>query len=443
MRGPGAVNAPAAEARSARSKHRLTLGLGALAILALLLALSLRVMLRPQNVTRLILQQVGTALGLEITASGTGEYRLRGTPQLIVRDVVARAPGAKTALLRAERIAIAVPWATLRSRGALLEVSRVELDAPVLDLHALQDWMATRPPGKTRIPTLTDGLALSRGRIDGDGWRIDGIEVDLPRLHPERPVNARLAGRYRDPPTSIAFDLHVALTRPANHAGAAAIGAVTFARDDWRLPARVRLSGPMHLGGELAGGRRQVLRMTPVRLAMSAVYESGTSAASTRLPFVLGVLGPLHFDGATWTLAPVGVALRGQGVLPTLDARGAIASGRRLVIRLGGQLRGWNEAWPALPPPIAQSASPVPFRLGYVGKADASDITSLRLQRDDTRFDGRFRLPQVLAWMKAAPTGSPIPPLDGTVTAPRLEISGAQLDGVEVEIDDPDVEGSP
>src|SRR5688500_8726724 len=176
---------------------------------------------------------------------------------------------------------------------------------------------------------------------------------------------------------------------------------------------------------------------------MWAACESGTSAAPTRLPLVLGVHGPLHFDGATWTLAPVGVALRGEGVLPTLDARGAIASGRRLVIRLAGQLPGWKDAWPALPPPIGQSASPLPFRLGYVGKADASDITTLRLLRDDTRFDGRFRLSQVLAWMKAARAGSPIPPLDGTITAPRLEISGAQLDGVEVEIDDPNVEGSP
>src|SRR3990170_8259111 len=186
VRDPDGVNVPAAAAPIAPWKRRLSLGLGALAILALLLAISLRVMLRPENVTRLILQQAGNALGLEITASGIGEYRLRGTPQLIVRDVVAREPGAKTALLRAERIAIAVPWATIRSRGALLEVSRVELDAPVLDLPSLQAWLAKRPPGETRIPTLTKGLAVTRGRVDNDGWRINGIEVDLPRLHPEQ-----------------------------------------------------------------------------------------------------------------------------------------------------------------------------------------------------------------------------------------------------------------
>lgn len=436
------MNPPAA-VPVARWKRKLGLGLGALAVLALLLALSLRVMLRPENITRLILQQIGNALGLEITAAGIGEYRLRGTPQLIVRDVTAREPGAQSALLRAERIAITVPWATLRSRGALLEVSRVELDAPNLDLPALQAWQAKRPATETRIPTLTHGLAISRGRIDNDGWRIDGVEVDLPRLHPDQPVNARIAGRYRDPPTSIAFDLDLALTRPANHVGAAAIGTITFAHGNWRLPARVRLSGPMHLGGELSDGTKQVLRITPLHLAMSAAYESGTSAASTRLPFVLGVHGPLYFDGATWTLAPVGVALRGEDVLPKFDARGAIASGRRLVIRLAGQLPGWKDAWPALPPPIGQSESPLPFRIDYTGKADASDVANVRLRRDDTRFDARLRLPDVLAWTKAAQAGSPIPPLDGRLVTPRLEIAGAQLQGVEVEIDDPGIEGEP
>lgn len=424
---------PDAPRPSPRWRRRLALGFGALAVIALLLALSLRVALRPENVTRLLLDKVGSALGLEITASGVGEYRLRGTPQLIVRDVTAREPGAKTAVLRAERIAISVPWSTIRSRGALLEVQRIELDAPVLDLPALQAWQAKRPPSETRIPALTDGLAITRGRIDNHDWDIDGIDVQLPRLHPQQPVAGHLRGRYLDPPTSIAFDLDVALTRPANHVGAAAIGDIAIARGDWRLPAWIKLSGPLHLGGD-------DLRITPARLAMSATYESGTRADQTRLPFILGLHGPVHFDEATWTLAPVGVALRGQGVLPTFDARGAIALGRRLVLRLQGQLPQWNEAWPALPPPIGQSTSPLPFRLDYVGKPDTSDVAVLQLHRDDTRFDGRFRLPEVLQWIGAASSGSPIPPLDGRVTTPRLEVSGAQLEGVEVELDDPAID---
>lgn len=419
-------------ARPARRRRSRRILLAVVALLALA-ALSLGIVLRPEFATGLILKRVGAALGLEIATSGAGELQLGFRPQLVVRDVVAREPGAKAAVLRAERIAIAVPWSTIRSRGALLEVRRIELDAPVLDLPALQAWQAKRPPSETRIPTLTDGLAITRGRIDNDDWDIDGIEVQLPHLHPQQPIGGHLRGRYLDPPTSIAFDLDVALTRPANDVGAAAIGTIAIGRGDWRLPAWIKLSGPLHLGGD-------DLRITPARLAMSAAYESGTGAGQTRLPFVLGLHGPVHFDEATWTLAPVGVALRGQGVLPSFDARGAIALGRRLVLRLHGQLPQWNEAWPALPPPIGQSPSPLPFRLDYVGKPDTSDIAALQLRRDTTRFDGRFRLPEVLQWIGAARDGSPIPPLSGSVTTPRLEISGAQLEGVEVELDDPAID---
>lgn len=421
------MNAPAAVRRPVWRRRWARIAV-ALALLALLLALALRIALRPEYVSRLILDRAGASLGLEITAGGVGEYRLRGTPQLILRDVTAREPGVRTALLRASRIAVSVPWSTLRSRGASLEIRRIELDAPVLDLPALQAWQAKRPPSDTRIPTLTDGLAIEGGRIDNGDWRIDGIRVALPRLHPQEPVNAHLRGRYLDAPTAIGFDLDVALTRPANDVGAAVFGGIAIVRSDWRLPARIRLSGPLHLGDD-------DLRITPAHLGMAAAYESG----GTRLPFVLGLHGPVHFDEATWTLAPVGVALRGEGALPSFDARGAIALGRRLVLRLDGRLPGWKAEWPALPPPIGRSHSPLPFRLDYVGKPDTSDVAALRLSRDDTRFDGRFRLPDVLAWIDAAQAGSPVPPLDGRITTPRLEISGAQLEGVEVEVDDPGI----
>ncbi len=414
--------------RTLKRRHRLLI---ALACLLLLAALALRIALRPENVARVVLQQAGAALGLEITAGGDAEYRLFGTPRLVLRDVVAREPGADAAILRAERIAIAVPWATLRSRGAALDVQRIELDAPVLDLPAFQAWQAKRPPAETRIPTLRRGLAIVGGRIRNDGWEIDGIEVDLPRLHPDEPVAAHVAGRYLDPPTRIGFDLHVAMTRPANHVGAAAVGEIEVAGADWRLPARIRLSGPLHLGDD-------ELRITPARLAASASYVAG----GNRLAFALGLHGPVRFDEATWTLAPVALALRGQGVLPRLDARGAIALGARLVLRLEGEMPGWNDAWPALPPPLGQSDAPLPFRLDYAGRPDASEVARLQLRRDATRFDGRFRLPEVLAWSDAAARGSPLPPLDGHVSTPRLEISGAQLEGVEIDIDDPAIENA-
>lgn len=426
------MNAPAIP--GSRFKRRLALIAGALALLALLLALSLRVALRPDNLTGLVLDRVGDALGLEITAPGIGEYRLRGTPQLVVRDVTARAPGATKPVLRARRIAIAVLWSTLRSRGALLEVERVELEGAVLDLPALQAWQATRPPAETRIPTLTRGVSISDARIDAAGWHVEKIRIDVPSLHPQRPVTARVAGRYVDAPTSADFDLDVALAKPASVTGAAASGTFAIARDaatgaGWRLPGTIKVSGPLRL----TDGQ---LRITPARVGVTARYESG----ETRLPFVLGLHGPLLFRDATLAIAPAGVALRGEGVLPVFDARGRIALGRRLLMELEGRMPAWKDAWPALPPPLGQSTSALPFRLRYLGKVDASDTATLQLRRDDTRFDARFRLPDVLGWANAPAPGSPLPPLDGTLATPRMEISGATLQGVEIEFDDPDVE---
>src|SRR3546814_3937825 len=123
----------------------------------LLLALALHLLLQPQRVTGFVLNALGDALGLEITATGSSEYRLRGTPVLVVHDVVAREPGAATPLLRARRVSVSVPWSTVRSRGAQPAIPRIELDAPFPDLPALQHWPAAPPPGEPRLTPPTHG----------------------------------------------------------------------------------------------------------------------------------------------------------------------------------------------------------------------------------------------------------------------------------------------
>lgn len=399
-----------------------------LAALTLLLLLSLGWFSQPDRAASLLLGRVGAALGLEIEAAGASEYRLRGTPMLLLRDVRVREPGASTPLLTARRIQLSLPWSTIRARGDDLTVERVELDAPQLDLPALQRWLAGRPPSQqTRIPTLTRGLRIVDGRILNHDWRIDGLGADLPALYPDRPVRAQLRGRYVDAPLGIAFDLAVALSRPAASAGLGTRGDIAIEQSGWRLPAQVALSGPLRIGED-------ELSIVPARLGAWARYESG----DTRLPFALGLYGPLKFDEAVWSLEPVALALRAQGdanPLPTLDAHGALALGRRLVLQLDGRIAAWPQAWPALPSPLGESASPLPFELRYLGKPDLSEVAQLRLSRDEMRADTRFRLPVVLAWI-GADGGSPLPPLRATVTAPRLQVSGASLEAVVIELDE-------
>ena len=410
----------------------------ALLALGLLILLALRFALDPQRATGFLLTRIGNAMGLEISATGVAEYRLRGTPTLVLRDVIAREPGAAMALLRADRIFLSLPWSTLRARGAVLVATRIELDAPALDLPALQHWLATRPPSEKRLPTLEEGLRIRDGSIHNDDWDIDGIQVELPLLAPEAPLHARLRGRYLDPPLAIPVDLNVAIVRPAaliesTSTGFAAAGTIVVQRgSDWRLPATVRLSGPLALGDD-------ELRITPARLGAVATYEAG----ATRLPFSLGIHGPLLFDEAVWLLAPANVVLHGRDdpdteLVPALDARGNLALGRRLVLRLHGELATWPAAWPALPEPLASSRSRLPFALDYTGSPDLTGITALRLRRDAADFDARFRIQDVQAWMVRDAT-NPLPPLEGSVRAPRLDIAGARLEGVEIEIDEPGI----
>ena len=398
-----------------------------MAAVFLVAALLLRWLMKPEHMAPAILDLAGKSLGLEITATGVGEYRLRGTPQLVVRNVTAREAGADTAVLKADRLLVSVPWSTLRARGSDLTATRVELDAPVLDVAAFLRWQAKRPPSDAPMPTLTNGVRVVRGVIVGDGWKIDGVDADLESLATGKPLRTHLSGRYVGDGISAPFDVHVGMTQPASGAGVDVVGSVAVDTAEWRIPSDLSLSAKLDTSkGVLL--RRAVL-------GAHARYVSG----DTSLPFALGLAGPLNFDSNGFALQPAAIALRGQGLIPTLDANGGFSLMDEMELDLNGTLADWPEAWPALPAPLGDSSTPLPFILRYSGAGDFSDIADLQLQRDETRFAARFRLPKVMEWMDAGATGSPLPPMTGTLQTPALEISGALLEGVEVELEDDDI----
>lgn len=388
-------------------------------------ALVLRWLLDPGYLVPAVLGLAGKSLGLEITASGIGEYRLRGTPQLLARNVVAREPGAKTAVLTAERAFISVPWSTLRARGRDLVAKRLELDAPVLDVAAFQAWQSRRPPSEAPLPTLANGIGIVRGQVIGNGWKIADLDAELQSLAPAEPLRTHLRGRYQGNGIAAPIDVHATLTRPASGAGVGVAGRIALESAEWQLPSKITLSGKLRT--------ENGLRLQGTVLAAKSRYVSG----GTSLPFALGMAGPLLFDGQGLSLRPAGLALRGQGMMPTLDAVGGLSSGDSMRIDLAGSLAGWPAAWPALPPPLVHSTSPLPFVLAYSGPSNLSGIAALGLQRDDTIFDGRFHLFEVMDWIEASAQGSPLPPIAGTLKTPKLEVSGATLEGVEVRLEDP------
>jgi len=388
-------------------------------------AIALRWLLAPATLVPNVLALAGRSLGLEITASGVGEYRLRGTPQLVARDVVARMPGESAAVLRAERIFISLPWSTLRARGSELSAHRVELDAPVLDVEAFRKWQATRPPGKTPVPTLSKGIGIVRGQVLGSGWKIDNVNAQLQSLAPGAPMRMHLQGRYVGGDLRVPVDVHATLTRPESGAGLGVAGKLSLEEKDWRIPSRILLSAKLVTD--------PVIELRHAVLGANSRYVAGSSV----LPFSPGIAGPLRFESGGMTLQPAGLAIIGKDAMPTLDASGQFAMTQGMGLQLDGKLATWPSAWPALPPPLGQSNSPLPFNLSYAGATDLSAIASLRLQRDASIFDGRFRLPEMMDWIDAPAAGSPLPPITGTFSTPRMEVSGAVLEGVELQLDDP------
>ena len=428
---------------SKERRRRSVLLFAAIAIGAALLWLALHALLQPQRASRFLLDRIGNSLGLEIRATGVAEYRLRGTPMLVLRDVSVREPGAARELLHADRVMVSVPWSTIRARGDVLAARRLELDMPRVDLPALQHWLATRPPSKQpQLPTFADGVRIRDGRLDNDDWTIDGIQLDLPRLVAGEAMHARLRARYLDPPLSIPADLAITITDPDAllrdaRTGFAASGRLTVQRgSDWSLPGWIVLSGPLRFGAD-------EVRLQPARIGIAAQWESG----ATRVPFALGAFGPLLFEVGVGLRADADVVLRGRGraatdPVPSLRARGQLALGRRLVLRLNGDVARWPQAWPALPAPLDASTAPMPFALDYTGAPDLGDVATLSLQRDATALDARFRLADVQAWLGAV-DANPLPPLDARVHAPLLELDGARLEGVEATLSSPGVADAP
>ena len=375
----------------------------------------------------LLLSRIGAATGLEIRARGGASLQLGALPGIVARDLEVREPGAAVALLQARRVVVTAPWRTVRGLGDRLDLTRIELDAPRVDLPALRAWLARRPPGVGRMPVVGRGLRADDGHIEGGDWRIESLRLSVPRLAPDAALRARASGRYVDAALHAPFSLAATLQRPESGRGFGLAGVVAPDAGSWRLPAWVALSGALHW--------EPTLQLLPARLGASGRLATATVDES----FTLGAHGPLRAHDGAWTLLPAHLVLRGDGMVPRLHARGHAALGARLLLRLDGRLARWPDAWPALPPPLDDPGVPLALGLDYRGARDLSSPLALRAAREGVRFHGRLDVPALLAWnaRRDSPLPhSPLPPLQGRLEAEAVEVSGARLRGVVIEFGD-------
>ena len=79
--------------------------------------------------------------------------------------------------------------------------------------------------------------------------------------------------------------------------------------------------------------------------------------------------------------------------------------------------------------------TPIAIELAYAGARDLSDPVTLRMERDDAWAEADGRVADVFEWMDAAAGGNPLPPLRARAGAPRIEVPGGVLHGVELGIE--------
>jgi hypothetical protein len=372
---------------AAKRPRRRWIVLGALVVLALVGWWLVERQLQPQRLTTTALRYLGDSLKLDIAFEGTPDYAFKPEPRLRVPNIVVTDPATGKLVLRAKRLEVSMPWATVR--GGPLVITRLELDEPTLDVDGLQQWLAARPAAPFELPTLSQGLAVADGTVLGNGWSLDDVNLVVPRLARGEPVALEYSLQVHRGDIDAKLAGHARLDAASARSRYAVQTHVELARDPEPLQARIDSTGSYRLGDDT--------------FALQA--------------------DQLDVDGA--------------GPIPTLMGEAWVDQRAQLGAGFRGELVGWPPQWPALPQPVAQSDGPYPVVLLYRGRTDFSDPLRLGLRIGPAALDASASVREMLAWIDA-PTTSPLPPLTGTLTAPQLDFEGITLRGVRAEmVDEP------
>ena len=402
--------------------------IGAFVLLGLLAAWWIDRQLEPHRLTARVLAYAGEALDLELSIDGDPEYALRPEPRLMLPNLVARRPGSTTPLLTATRVEVSLPWETLFGSESVV-VTRVQLDAPVLDARELQAWLASRPASDEplRLPTLTEGLAIRDGEVRGDGWSLSRLMLQLPRLIPGEPAALDVRARVVSGESTHDVSLQLQADRASAETPALLKADVVAVDVENATPWTLELRGALSLTDDARWLRGSTITVTGHQPALA----TGTL-------WTLRGEGDLGHDDSGWHAEPLALVLQSGPALPDLSARGALHWRDGTRVTLDGTLTRWPADWPALPEPVVSAEAPIVFELDYTGGSGLDAPLLLKASRPDgTTLDVTAVPSELSAWLDADTT-SPLPPLRGTFETPRLQVGGVTLEGLRVHTLDDD-----
>jgi AsmA protein len=307
---------------SPRLRLSLLIAAGVIAAAALALLLAVYLMLQPARFTDLLRNSAHQA-GLELTLSAPAEPTLWPQPALVLRGLTLSAQGQP--VLVAVRGRLVLPWRTLL--GGPPAITRLELDAPRLDLEALRTALAQLPQkagGAPNLPRIDAGILITDGSlVRGDNVLLDHIRLQTGVLAPGQVFDLQLAAQGSGgQPYAFTLRMTPQLARDMIVFDAVHVSASSPPQSQAQLDGTAQWRGGANLAMTLQGH----LSQTPDRDYAMAVQLLPASADT---PFVLAVKldgNDLHADLqlqplqlAAWWSEVAGSGDAGNLPLPPLD----------------------------------------------------------------------------------------------------------------------------
>lgn len=168
---------------------------GMLAAVLLMLLGTVYTLLQPERFSSM-LQAQAQAAGLELHLASPASPSLFPRPAIDLHGITVNAIDANVPILLAARGQLALPWRALFGRETV--ISRLQIDAPRVDLDALQAWLGQHSlhtsDAPLSIPSIDAGISIDRGSlVRGDQVLLSNMALETGSLRPGKPFPLTLA----------------------------------------------------------------------------------------------------------------------------------------------------------------------------------------------------------------------------------------------------------
>jgi uncharacterized protein involved in outer membrane biogenesis len=369
-----------------KRKKRFLIFFAVLGIIIAIAAWWVNGQLEPNKLTRTVLGKLGQELNLQFDFKGEPSYAMKPEPRLIIPNLEVRNPADKEIIFSAARIEISLPWSTIM--GDTPHITRIEASSPFIDVPKVLAWQSTRPAGKPfEVPTFTNGLKISNGKLKDIGYGIENIELELPHLEDQQPIDANMSA-------NILIDKTI-----------------------------IGLAGTL------------VIEKAGLASAITLQSKQNLKVDKDSYPYSLNFVGDYNAKDSKKIILNAGrLQWQSKAPLPNIDGNLQLSIAENaLSLKSQGSIAEWLKEWPALPAPINKQTKDIPFSLAYDGKFNFSDAFKLQLKLQKSQLDSELKITELQQWI-AGNGGSPLPPLKAAFTTPKIELEGVSLEGVSVEI---------